>query len=245
MKQSCRLRKRAFFASLQVEIGEQAPDADRQIAHQRLLDLAEPAHELRGQPARNAVGEQEVDVLLLQRCADSSERTVMVLSTPPGTPRFDGVGHDDTGALRHRARRRSRPRWSSCSRGWSCRRPSTARSPAMRAWRGGSPRWCRSTSTTRRSSSAPTERPDEVAARRRAGFERLSRALSRRASPRRVRLTRRGRRQHLRPAVHRRLPRAVPVQPLSCASTCAPAPFVQSSRRRDASPISTATASTT
>ena len=55
-----------FLRLPQVEIGKEPPRADRQIAHQRLLDAAEPADELRDQPARNAVGEQEIDVLLLQ-----------------------------------------------------------------------------------------------------------------------------------------------------------------------------------
>ena len=39
--------------------------------------------------------------------------------------------------------------------------------------------------------------------------------------------------RHFRPAVHRRLPGAVPVQPAACASTCKPASFLQSSARRD------------
>src|SRR6516165_9896996 len=50
----------------QIQIGEEAPQGDRQVAHQRLLDLAEPAHELRGQPAGDPVGEQEIEVLLRQ-----------------------------------------------------------------------------------------------------------------------------------------------------------------------------------
>jgi hypothetical protein len=48
----------------QVQVGEQAPDAHRQVADERLLDPAEPADEARGQPPGDAVGEQEVDVLL-------------------------------------------------------------------------------------------------------------------------------------------------------------------------------------
>jgi hypothetical protein len=38
---------------------------DRGIPHQRLLDLAEPAHEPGQQSPRNAVGQQEIDVFLL------------------------------------------------------------------------------------------------------------------------------------------------------------------------------------
>ena len=48
----------------QIEIGEEAPEADGDVPHQRLLDLAEPAHETRQQLARNAVGQQEIDVFL-------------------------------------------------------------------------------------------------------------------------------------------------------------------------------------
>ena len=55
-----------LFRLAQIEIGKQPPQPDGQIAHQRLFDPAEPADELRGQPARNAVGEEKVDVLLLQ-----------------------------------------------------------------------------------------------------------------------------------------------------------------------------------
>ncbi len=42
--------------------------------------------------------------------------------------------------------------------------------PGTRAWRAASPRWCRSTNTTRRSSFAPTGRPTQVAAARRDGL---------------------------------------------------------------------------
>ena len=70
MKQSCRLRNCVVLASLEVEIGEEAPDPDREIAHQRLLDLAEPADELRQQPPRDAVGQQEIEVLLLENRRD-------------------------------------------------------------------------------------------------------------------------------------------------------------------------------
>jgi hypothetical protein len=55
-----------FLCLLQAQVGEAAPDPDRQRAHQRLLDLAEPAHEAGEQLPRNAVGQQEIDVFLLQ-----------------------------------------------------------------------------------------------------------------------------------------------------------------------------------
>jgi len=46
---------------------KEAPQADGDVPHQGLLDLAEPAHELREQPAGNPVGEQEIEVLLLEQ----------------------------------------------------------------------------------------------------------------------------------------------------------------------------------
>ena len=61
--------------------------------------------------------------------------------------------------------------------GSRCRAPSTARWPATPACRARSPSWCRTTTTTTPRSSAPTMPSAEIAARRRAGFERLSRAL--------------------------------------------------------------------
>jgi hypothetical protein len=70
----------APFARLaEVKVGEQPPGRDRQLAHERLLDLAEPAHEPRHQTARNSVGEQEVDVLLLAHfgnCGPDCHETV-------------------------------------------------------------------------------------------------------------------------------------------------------------------------
>ena len=47
VKQSCRLSKRLLPGVAEVEIGEQAPDRDRRARHQRVADLAEPAHEAR------------------------------------------------------------------------------------------------------------------------------------------------------------------------------------------------------
>ena len=50
---------------VEIGIGEQAPEPDRKIAHQRLADLADPADELRRQAARNAIRQQEVELFLL------------------------------------------------------------------------------------------------------------------------------------------------------------------------------------
>jgi hypothetical protein len=58
--------KPGLLGIAQIEIGKEAPDADRQIAEQRLLDPAEPAYEARGQPARNPVGEQKIDAVLFE-----------------------------------------------------------------------------------------------------------------------------------------------------------------------------------
>jgi hypothetical protein len=41
----------------QVEIAEETPDPDRQVADERLLDPAEPAHEAGQEAARNPVGQ--------------------------------------------------------------------------------------------------------------------------------------------------------------------------------------------
>src|SRR3954471_213820 len=54
----------AVLRFAQVEAGEHAPDRDRQIAHQRLLDLAEPSDEPGHQPPGNAICEQKVHVFL-------------------------------------------------------------------------------------------------------------------------------------------------------------------------------------
>ena len=59
-----------FLRFAQVEIGEQPPQGYTNAADQRLLDAAQPPHELRQQPAWNAVGEQKVDVLLLNNAGD-------------------------------------------------------------------------------------------------------------------------------------------------------------------------------
>ena len=53
-----------FTCVAQVDVAEQAPNPDRQLPHQRLLDPTKPAHEPRGEPARQPIGQQEVQVLL-------------------------------------------------------------------------------------------------------------------------------------------------------------------------------------
>ena len=73
---SLRRHPRAFddlFTNM-VEVGEETPHRDRQIAHKRLADLAEPAHEARQRDARYAVGEQEVQLLLLQQSVEPGFR---------------------------------------------------------------------------------------------------------------------------------------------------------------------------
>jgi len=56
---------KVFLARLvPVQIGKQPPDADRQIAYQRLLELAEPTEAACGQASRDAIGQQEVDVFM-------------------------------------------------------------------------------------------------------------------------------------------------------------------------------------
>src|SRR5262249_46055199 len=75
----------------QVQVGEEAPQGDRQVAHQRLFDPAEPAHELRGQPAGNPVGEQEIEVLLLQQTQNpGAKRHRAVTCVGEGTVRWNG-----------------------------------------------------------------------------------------------------------------------------------------------------------
>ena len=56
----------------QIEIGKQPPAGDRQIPHQRVLDLAEPAHESGDGRPGNPVGQQEVNILLLGEGGDQA-----------------------------------------------------------------------------------------------------------------------------------------------------------------------------
>ena len=54
-----------LFRLRQIEVGKQPPAGDREVPHQRVLDLAEPTHESGDGSARNAVGQQEIQVFLL------------------------------------------------------------------------------------------------------------------------------------------------------------------------------------
>src|SRR5215467_8259135 len=56
-----------FFRFAEVQIRKKAPQCNGQIANEWLLDLAEPADELRGQSARNTVGQQKVQILLREQ----------------------------------------------------------------------------------------------------------------------------------------------------------------------------------
>ena len=49
----------------EIEIGKQTPHPDPRPRHDGIFDLAEPAEEPCGEPPWDPVGQQEVDVLLL------------------------------------------------------------------------------------------------------------------------------------------------------------------------------------
>ena len=83
---------------------------------------------------------------------------------------------------------------------------------AMRAWRAASRGWCRSTSTAKTGSFRWTRRPTTSPRHAAPAFMRLAAAFAERSKSS-VELDRRRHRRHLRPAVHRALPGAVPVQP--------------------------------
>ena len=61
-----------FLRLAEIEVGEHLPDSEGQIAHQWLLDLAEPADETSQGLSRYAVGEQEVQVFLHDEARDGS-----------------------------------------------------------------------------------------------------------------------------------------------------------------------------
>ena len=56
--------KLRLFRLAQIEAREETEDADRQIADKGLLDSAEPAHEPGCQAPGDAIGQQEIEVLL-------------------------------------------------------------------------------------------------------------------------------------------------------------------------------------
>ena len=57
--------KRGLLRIAEVEIGEEAPDTEREAANQRMLDPAEPTHEPGRHSPGDPIGEKEVQVLLL------------------------------------------------------------------------------------------------------------------------------------------------------------------------------------
>ncbi len=61
-----------LFGLGQIEIREQPPTGDRKIPHDRVLDLAEPAHESGDGRPGNPVGQQEVNILLLGEGGDQA-----------------------------------------------------------------------------------------------------------------------------------------------------------------------------
>src|SRR5215471_17208933 len=52
--------KLLFLGLFQLQIGERSPESERHVAHERLLDLAEPTHEARQGPAREEVRDEKV-----------------------------------------------------------------------------------------------------------------------------------------------------------------------------------------
>ena len=79
----------------QIEVGEQPPQGDAGGAQPGLLDAADPPHELRRPAARNAVGEQEIEVFLLREAADHGAHghlsvTLLQYSSRRNTRRFEG-----------------------------------------------------------------------------------------------------------------------------------------------------------
>ena len=67
----------------QIEVGEQPPKAiDRSRIGGCSIRLNQPTNCV-SQPPRDAVGQQEIDVFLLEDALQSADRTVMVPLTPP------------------------------------------------------------------------------------------------------------------------------------------------------------------
>jgi hypothetical protein len=54
------------FCLFQIQVREKLPYGDRQIANQRLLNLAEPSHELCEPYSWQAIGQQEIKIFLRQ-----------------------------------------------------------------------------------------------------------------------------------------------------------------------------------
>ncbi len=220
MKQSCMLRNSRLLRLAQVEVGEEAPDA-RSTASRTSgcsIWLNQPMNRV-AQPARNAVGQQEVEVLLLTDLERAATRIVIELST---RLRYilDPMEFGATTTCALCGRRRRAGGVAGQAEGAAGAVAGQAPVADRACAHGAADRRAGAVLRVRRGATffRADDAPDEVAARRRAGFMRLA-ELYRSASPRRAALTAEAAERHLRPAVHRRLPRAVPVQPLR-----APAP---------------------
>ena len=61
-----RRREPGLFRIAQIQLAELPPDRNRRVAHQRMLDLAEPTHKTRQRVTGNPVGEEEIQILLHQ-----------------------------------------------------------------------------------------------------------------------------------------------------------------------------------
>ena len=206
-------RELGLLRLAQVEVGEQPPEPDRQVAHERLLDLAEPAHEPGRQPPRNAVGQQEIEVFLLEDLAISDADCHGIGKAAADSAAIRWIRASRHSPSTRSARRRWRRRWSklkTAARAVAAKHRSLAGHARMaRRIAALVPFYEYDEARFFRSDDAP----DEVAARRARRLRCGSPRSTASASRRRMRLTAEVSGRHLRPAVHRRLPRAVPVQP--------------------------------
>ena len=247
MKQSCRLSKRACLGVAQVEVGEQPPHRDRQPRQPRAADAAEPAHRMRQRDARHAVGQQEVQVLVLQQPVAQAAR----LSSACQLAAVH-LGRTVTEPPHERNLRLFRPgagrgRWRCCRWPSAAARAVAGQAPvADRPFAHGHARrgaGCPAIAYDEERFFASDGAPPAVVAQRRAALAAPGAAL-RRALRALAGAERRGARRPAGPAVHRQLPRAVPVQ-----RAAAPAPEGRQLRAvgagRDARPTWTATSSTT
>ena len=233
MKQSWSARKWVFLRVGQVEVGEQLPQRDREVAHRRDLDLAEPAHEPRQRVARDAVGEQEVDVLT-QNCPKGGDAGFTVMDRQLAAIGA-GMAWKTTWLVAGFRGRRA-----------ALRPPAQAQARRLRAVARQAPvarraraRWSRRMAAlipfyefTGDAFFAADGAPAEVVAARKAGFERLVRAV-RRALPEGRALTAGAARQRLRHALHRHATacRSSSVAP-GAREPRGAGSFVQSSQRR-------------
>ena len=167
------------------------------------------------QAARDAVGQQEVEVFLLRTRWRSGLRTVIKLSTCAGSASRRWIRAYTTSPSTRSAQRalaaslvKLKTRLELSQGQAPVAAPGTARM-ARRDRRAGAVLRIRRGALLPRRRRAATRSPQ----RRRAGFMRLA-ELYRERFAETARLTAEVDGRHLRPAVHRRLPRAVPVQPL-------------------------------